>query len=1805
MNFIISLILFTQILNPYETRVFLDADANFLIFARYYQGELIGIDSVKSVSDYFDKGIMDHNRVLLLQELKKDLVQQGGYASKGLFGTFEIPLPKGGFSDFMGETGKLDVGGHVKITLGGSETFISNLPGEARPSLLPELEMKQEMAINLDGQVGDRMRVYIDHNSERVNETQNKITVTYKGREDEVIQEIEGGDTQLSIPATTYTGDVPSHRGLFGLKSSAKLGPLDLVAIASKEQTQTQEIEIEGSIQAQYDTVWAKYYERRRFFWIGTYDSIVDLEVYVDDNDAQNNNQGITRYGNAFLDIDDDNIPDDTTNSTNRCKGYFTLKREGFSDFYRFVPGANVIELNYGLPTSPAPHVLGVWYKKIVNGSIIEVGRLYVNDTIPLDTIQLKLICPEQADTTSYTWNYEKKNYYQIVSPGSRLDSLRIYYITSGNEHQDRQGDVPFIYLLGIDQNQDGLVDENTAFLSGRGLLKFPGSEPFADSSKLNDPDPEIYKNPWMQGQGKYYIYKKTMEAKPVYMLPENVQQVWVYVDDIEQDSIKDYHVDYEEGKLEFKKPILPTQRVRIKVEYAPFFSAAEKSLVGLRGSLRPFGEASLGSSFFYRTESYPAEHVRLREEPFNRMIWEVDFSYPQNLPFLTRLVDWLPLVETEVDSRLNMNFEGAYSFSNLNARGEVFLDDLESSTVISSDVSITRNSWVLCSTPVSMDATNFVTQRLIWFNPHDEERLQADDIYEDPLDPNEIADVIKIIFKPDNTQSFGGLTQYIYSENFEEIENLEVIIKGKNGRLHVDFAQEINEDQLRRNKAGQLVGQNILNDEDKDRNGVFTQQDEDTGLDGVYGDDDSNIAGDDGNDDYQKEDYSGGINGTEQNSTWNTEDIDRNGVLNSENRYYSYSVDLDDTTEFLMKNAGLKDGWKMFRVPIKDSLVWDTVIGQPDWHDIKYVRVWFDNFTNVETLLIYKLSATGSRWKNYGIVEGKQPPAPSEIFTLTPVNTKTHRNYKSPYPVEKDEFGQVKTEGGLEFRLKNILEGHTCVAHRRNDDNEDYRAYDTLTFYLNAHNSNPLISIRVGSDTLNYYEYSTEYENGSVTYNEYRLFRVSMQRFLSLKKQRTTPNDTTTISDSVYTVVGNPSLSKNQFLEVRINNQFTTPLTDTIWFNDVKLTSPRTEIGRIFRSNGSVILADLASLNFSYDESNGRFKRLSESKEISTQSAGRGYAVSSNITLSKFLPTNWGFNIPLGLSYRKSIQEPRFSYIADDIELSGTEREEQKSRTTMKSYNIHASKSNSKNWLLNNTIDRLSFDHDRSQSCAQSVLNADTSRVLNYRGSYTLDPKFDIKLFKQIFSPLPKNISVSAIYADNLVKSYYRTDPDSSFKPSSYGTQHRKTLNPSLSASYSPHPIMNANYTFSQARDSVSRKRRFGEEVGRSQTLNANLARDLKIISPRLSFNSTYNEDYRFEIRQDQNLRNVSNSGRYGVDGTVNVKGIITFFTRLRDETKDSLRITGSPAWFAKHIEKFVGYLQNPSLNWSRQRSSNYLNVKVRPDVKYQWGIVDSIPAKDVSSGSYPGRGMTDMYGVNSGINYNVISANGSYNGIINRNFNYGGEEIRTNTVSYPNLTIRVLRLESLPFLKNWCRSSAITTGYNQSLEERFEINADSTDLISDSRTTSFTPLVSWQSSWKKGISTTLEINYSETNSNDYAGATKVPSKMLNRGGSASLAYTFSAPRGLSLPFLKSVKFASNLSVNLNLSYNRTSNYYSDLVQPTNDVSTLGTNVGFSYNFSSSITGGANVDYSQNKDMNSEQDSRRIGLNVWTNINF
>ncbi|PJF32904.1 MAG: hypothetical protein CUN57_03505, partial [Phototrophicales bacterium] len=99
----------------------------------------------------------------------------------------------------------------------------------------------------------------------------------------------------------------------------------------------------------------------------------------------------------------------------------------------------------------------------------------------------------------------------------------------------------------------------------------------------------------------------------------------------------------------------------------------------------------------------------------------------------------------------------------------------------------------------------------------------------------------------------------------------------------------------------------------------------------------------------------SGSIDGTENNADDaagrlpNTEDINFNGVLDTENDYFSYSFSLEkthaETTLIVGGNPG--KGWFLYQIPF-DATHADRVVGSPSKSEIKCVRLWFDELPSV-----------------------------------------------------------------------------------------------------------------------------------------------------------------------------------------------------------------------------------------------------------------------------------------------------------------------------------------------------------------------------------------------------------------------------------------------------------------------------------------------------------------------------------------------------------------------------------------------------------------------------------------------------------------------------------------------------------------------------------------------------------------------------------------------------------------------------------------------------------------------------------------
>jgi len=171
-----------------------------------------------------------------------------------------------------GEATSIRISGTERIRIGGQSTvrddFIGNEIQQSQ-SLFPQLELEQSLRVNLDGQVGEKIKVRVSHDSQRVGSESTEIRLSFEGDEDDIIQTIRAGNIDVTLPGSGLLGVGASRGGLFGLKLTGAVGPVDYTVLTSKEEA-TQESrtfsQSGGSREEEEIVISDVDYSRGRFF---------------------------------------------------------------------------------------------------------------------------------------------------------------------------------------------------------------------------------------------------------------------------------------------------------------------------------------------------------------------------------------------------------------------------------------------------------------------------------------------------------------------------------------------------------------------------------------------------------------------------------------------------------------------------------------------------------------------------------------------------------------------------------------------------------------------------------------------------------------------------------------------------------------------------------------------------------------------------------------------------------------------------------------------------------------------------------------------------------------------------------------------------------------------------------------------------------------------------------------------------------------------------------------------------------------------------------------------------------------------------------------------------------------------------------------------------------------------------------------------------------------------------------------------------------------------------------------------------
>lgn len=163
-----------------------------------------------------------------------------------------------------------------------------------------------------------------------------------------------------------------------------------------------------------------------------------------------------------------------------------------------------------------------------------------------------------------------------------------------------------------------------------------------------------------------------------------------------------DYTVDYMLGTVTIINENVKQsgQAINISLENQLTFNTQRKRFLGLNLERRFSENFILGGTVVNYSESPLTQKVNYGQEAVNNTMAGINMMYNNQVPFLTRLTDKIPFVNTEAPSNLNFKMEAAYLLPGLNkgTNDQSYVDDFEQTT---SKISLKEPAaWSLASRP-------------------------------------------------------------------------------------------------------------------------------------------------------------------------------------------------------------------------------------------------------------------------------------------------------------------------------------------------------------------------------------------------------------------------------------------------------------------------------------------------------------------------------------------------------------------------------------------------------------------------------------------------------------------------------------------------------------------------------------------------------------------------------------------------------------------------------------------------------------------------------------------------------------------------------------------------------------------------------------------------------------------------------------------------------------------------------------------------------------------------------------------------
>ena len=202
-----------------------------------------------------------------LSDYWKELNKKGDKNNEDKFSITDMKFSLGPADKIFGPGGvQIKTQGSAELIFGIKSNKLDNPALTERMRKTTIFDFDEKIQLNVNGSVGDKVNFNMNYNTESTFDFDQKmLKLNYKGNEDDIIQSIQAGNVSMQLNSALISGST----ALFGVRTDLKFGKLNISAIASQQESETQTVSSRGGAQTTKFEIGIDNYDENRHFFIG------------------------------------------------------------------------------------------------------------------------------------------------------------------------------------------------------------------------------------------------------------------------------------------------------------------------------------------------------------------------------------------------------------------------------------------------------------------------------------------------------------------------------------------------------------------------------------------------------------------------------------------------------------------------------------------------------------------------------------------------------------------------------------------------------------------------------------------------------------------------------------------------------------------------------------------------------------------------------------------------------------------------------------------------------------------------------------------------------------------------------------------------------------------------------------------------------------------------------------------------------------------------------------------------------------------------------------------------------------------------------------------------------------------------------------------------------------------------------------------------------------------------------------------------------------------------------------------------